>query len=106
MKNLASMAVPICVRDREKAPPSNRWNDWCQNALYQALSEMPTGRLHVQCFDGSEAVFGTRQPGPEARIQIRSPAFFSRCVLSADIGFGESYVAGDWDSPDLTGVLA
>ena len=31
--------------------------------------------------------------------------FFRRLGASGLIGFGESYMAGDWDSPDLTGVL-
>lgn len=32
--------------------------------------------------------------------------FFRRCVLTGDIGFGEAYVDGDWDTPDLTAVIA
>ncbi|MGP3751353.1 class I SAM-dependent methyltransferase [Streptomyces sp. IBSNAI001] len=39
-------------------------------------------------------------------MEIREPdAFFRRIGASGLIGFGESYMAGEWDSPDLVGVL-
>ena len=36
----------------------------------------------------------------------RPREFFRRFGASGLIGFGESYMAGDWDSADLTGLLA
>jgi cyclopropane-fatty-acyl-phospholipid synthase len=33
-------------------------------------------------------------------------AFFARCVLAGDIGFAEAYLDGDWETPDLTAVIA
>ncbi|MET4670120.1 cyclopropane-fatty-acyl-phospholipid synthase [Streptomyces sp. PvR018] len=39
-------------------------------------------------------------------MDIRDPdAFFRRIGASGLIGFGESYMAGEWDAPDLVGVL-
>ncbi|MEU1349821.1 class I SAM-dependent methyltransferase [Streptomyces sp. NPDC005795] len=39
-------------------------------------------------------------------MDIRDPAtFFRRIGDDGLIGFGESYMAGEWDSPDLVGVL-
>lgn len=39
-------------------------------------------------------------------MEIRRPdAFFRRIGASGLVGFGESYMAGEWDSPDLVGVL-
>ncbi len=35
----------------------------------------------------------------------RPGEFFRRFGASGLIGFGESYMAGDWDSADLTGLL-
>jgi len=45
--------------------------------------------------------------GPDAPIMIlhRPRDFFRRLGASGLIGFGESYMAGDWESADLTGVL-
>ncbi|MBT2378536.1 cyclopropane-fatty-acyl-phospholipid synthase [Streptomyces sp. CB00316] len=39
-------------------------------------------------------------------MDIRDPdAFFGRIGASGLIGFGESYMAGEWDAPDLVAVL-
>ena len=45
--------------------------------------------------------------GPAAPVMdLHRPAeFFRRFGASGLIGFGESYMAGEWDSPDLTGLL-
>ena len=32
--------------------------------------------------------------------------FFKRCVLFGDVGFGEAYVDGDWDTDDITAVIS
>jgi cyclopropane-fatty-acyl-phospholipid synthase len=56
--------------------------------------------LWVRLPDGRS--YGTGGPV----IELRRPAdFFRRVGASGLIGFGESYMAGDWDSPDLTGLL-
>jgi len=36
---------------------------------------------------------------------VRPDLFFSRLGAQGNIGFGEAYMAGDWDSPDLAAVL-
>ncbi|MFL6162222.1 MAG: class I SAM-dependent methyltransferase [Jatrophihabitantaceae bacterium] len=42
--------------------------------------------------------------GPELRL-IRPEHFYRRLAAGGLIGFGESYMAGDWTSDDLAGVL-
>jgi hypothetical protein len=32
--------------------------------------------------------------------------FFKRCVLFGDVGFGEAYVDGDWETDDITKVIS
>src|SRR6202012_4701874 len=45
--------------------------------------------------------------GPAAPVMVlpRPREFFRRFGASGLIGFGESYMAGDWDCADLTGLL-
>jgi cyclopropane-fatty-acyl-phospholipid synthase len=45
--------------------------------------------------------------GPEAPVMMvhNASAFFTRLGSGGLIGFGESYLAGDWDCTDLTGLL-
>ena len=59
--------------------------------------------LRVRVPDGS--LRGAGGPGtPVMRIH-RPREFFRRIGASGLIGFGESYMAGEWDSPDLTALL-
>jgi cyclopropane-fatty-acyl-phospholipid synthase len=39
-------------------------------------------------------------------MRIRSRRMFDRLGVAGKIGFGEAYMAGEWDSDDLPGVLA
>ncbi len=76
---------------------------------------MKRGRLRVELPDGSVRLFGAPDqavppalaPGVEgsASLSVLRPVFFSRCLLYGDIGFAESYLDGDWDTPDLTALL-
>ena len=78
----------------------------CRSLVFRALSPMRHGRLTMHLNDGSTQVFGGGEDGLAAEMFVRSPRFFRHCVLHADVGFGETYQDGDWDSPDLLAVIA
>ncbi|MDD7941327.1 cyclopropane-fatty-acyl-phospholipid synthase [Actinomycetospora lutea] len=63
-----------------------------------AVTRLP---MHLVWPDGS--VEGDTA-GPALRL-IRPEAFFTRLGRQGLIGFGEGWMVGDWDSPDLVGVL-
>jgi cyclopropane-fatty-acyl-phospholipid synthase len=44
-------------------------------------------------------------PGPDGRLIVRDFRFVNRVLAGADIGFGEGYMAGEWDTPDLAALL-
>jgi cyclopropane-fatty-acyl-phospholipid synthase len=44
-------------------------------------------------------------PSGPAMAVADPAAFFTRLGREGKIGFGEAYMAGDWDAPDLVGVL-
>jgi cyclopropane-fatty-acyl-phospholipid synthase len=82
-----------------------------RGAVVAALGRMGRGRLRLDLPGGATAQFGA---GPEAlplgvagsaRIRVRREAFFRKCVLSGDIGFAESYIDGDWTTPDMVAVI-
>ncbi|MEN9574700.1 MAG: hypothetical protein RL514_2555 [Verrucomicrobiota bacterium] len=66
---------------------------------------MSQGCLHVTMPDGSTRRFG-RAPDITAHLRILRPSFFKRCVLYGDIGFGEAYEDGDWETDNLTDVIS
>lgn len=68
------------------------------------LSKMPLGKALISLPDGSEMAIGNGE-GISCHIRIQNPVFFRRCVLYGDIGFGEAYVDGDWDTDSITNVI-
>lgn len=67
---------------------------------------MPLGCLNLEMPDGSKRVFGDPSAKIRAQIRIVRPEFFKRCVLYADIGFGEAYVDGDWETDDIAAIIS
>lgn len=76
-----------------------------QRAIEQALARMTLGCLQVTLPGGFTRRFG-HAPEVTATLRINRPEFFKRCVLYGDIGFGEAYVDGDWDTDNLPALLA
>ncbi len=89
---------------------------WARAALLRALGELRRGHLRVDLPDGAAVEFGSAQDaagrrlplGLSARAQltVRREAFFKKCFWAGDIGFAESYIDGDWTTPDLPALLA
>lgn len=69
-----------------------------------ACERIEVGRLRVRTPEGSLHTFGG--PGPEAEMQIRDWAAVSALLARGDIGVGEGYVAGLWDTPELEPLVA
>ena len=87
-----------------------------RRAVLGALRDLKLGRLRLE-LPGGETVLLGRPAGAalpalpldipgEAVIRVRREAFFKKCVLSGDIGFAEAFIDGDWDTPQLTAVIA
>jgi cyclopropane-fatty-acyl-phospholipid synthase len=71
-----------------------------------ALRGVEQGTLEVTLPEGGGFTAGRPAPGvAAARLEIRDPAFFTRVATGGDIGLGESYVHGEWATPDLPGLL-
>ena len=64
-------------------------------------------RLPVRVQLGREAIVGGAATDPTAPLMIldRPDAFFEAVGANGLIGFGESYMAGDWHAEDLGGLL-
>jgi cyclopropane-fatty-acyl-phospholipid synthase len=74
--------------------------------VLDSLKAMKWGSLEMTLPDGQRLVFGGLYKGLQARIEVRDDAFFRRCTLFGPIGFGESHMLGEWDTPDITKVIA
>jgi len=93
---------------------ASRRTSFAENAVLSAFAAMPRGRLVLELPDGTSQTFGqpdltprTVAPGVAdcATLRVRRDAFFQKCLLHGDIGFAESFIDGDWETPDLTAVV-
>jgi cyclopropane-fatty-acyl-phospholipid synthase len=77
-----------------------------ENIVLRHLARMDKGRLELELPDGSRLTIGDDPDIVKARIRICDEAFYLRCILYGDIGFGEAYVDGLWDTNDITAVIS
>jgi cyclopropane-fatty-acyl-phospholipid synthase len=55
---------------------------------------------------GRELSIEGEKKGPQARLIIHDFRFMRRVLSAGDIGFAEGFMAGEWDTPDLSALLA
>ena len=70
----------------------------------QMLQSLQTGGLQLTLPDGHRLRFG-KDDGPQAQLQLHNWQVFGAALRSGDIGFAESFINGDWETPDLTALL-
>jgi cyclopropane-fatty-acyl-phospholipid synthase len=76
-----------------------------EKLVLNLLSGMPFGRLELTLPSGEQLQLGNGDGNVTAAVRIHKQSFFKRCVLFGDIGFGEGYVDGDWDTDSITDVI-
>src|SRR3954462_4751628 len=87
---------------------------WLQGAVLNTFAPMRRGRLRLELPDGTVREFGAAEAAAptsaagisaSAYLKVLRPAFFTKCAFYGDIGFAESYIDGDWETPDLTALI-
>ena len=93
--------LPVTWRDPElrHAPAAFR------TALRVAVENWAVGALTFVLPSGKPLRIDGKTAGPDAVIRIHDYRFIRRALASGDIGFAEGYMAGEWDTPDLSAVL-
>jgi cyclopropane-fatty-acyl-phospholipid synthase len=74
-------------------------------AIARMLFTAVASRLKVQVRFPDGRLLAAAGPGSPTMYLWRPADFFRRVGAGGLIGFGESYMAGDWDSDDLAGLL-
>jgi len=72
-------------------------------AVLAGLGKLRDGALIVHLPDGTNRKFGNHDALP-GELTVHRWRFFSRLLRGADTGAGESYVDGDWSTPDLVAL--
>jgi cyclopropane-fatty-acyl-phospholipid synthase len=72
--------------------------------VFKLLQKLRHGSLTVQLPNGSMQRFGG-DALPHATLALHNWNVCAAALKSGDIGFAESYIAGDWTTPNLTELL-
>jgi cyclopropane-fatty-acyl-phospholipid synthase len=73
--------------------------------VLSAAIALPKGSLVVNLPDGRKVKVGGNAPGPDAEVTLKNWKLPGRAFSGGTIGVAESYMDGDWDSPDVTSFL-
>jgi cyclopropane-fatty-acyl-phospholipid synthase len=90
--------APLYASLPESAPAAAR-------VVFSLLGGLTEGTLDVQLPNGGLMHFGVADRGPRAAIRLHNWNVCGAALKSGDIGFAESFIAGDWTTPDLAALL-
>jgi cyclopropane-fatty-acyl-phospholipid synthase len=74
-------------------------------ALLALARRLRRGSLEIVLPDGELVDIAGGEPGLSARIELKNGRVVRRYAFKGALGFAESFVDGDWDSPDLAKLL-
>ncbi len=77
---------------------------FARKAVFRMLENVRHGALELICPERTY-LFGQGGTGLRASIAVHDERFFSRVLWGGDDAAGDSYMDGDWTSPDLVAVV-
>jgi len=83
----------------------NAFHNLLRNRIINTLKRATRGELKLGFASGEQHRFVGKKTGPRASMHIRDAHCLTDIALQGDIGLGESYEMGQWDSPDLTALF-
>ena len=75
----------------------------CMAMVERHLQKIRKGHLIVELPEGVEKHYG--DDSTPKHFKVKRYSFFTRLIAGGNIGMGEAWMANDWESEDLTGVL-
>ena len=73
--------------------------------LLGLLAQLRSGHLKLTLPNQEVKEFGNKSDELHAEIQVLDWSVFKQVLSHGDIGFAESYIRGEWNTPDLQAVL-
>ena len=87
------------------AHPTTRPTTRRVRRLTEIGTRLRAGTLTLILPNGERLVFRGSEPGVEATFQVNRARIMRRFLLGGHLAFGEAYVDGDWDTPDVAALL-
>jgi len=73
--------------------------------FFRLLIRIEKGALYAQMPNGQQVCIDSENEGPECRVVLHNWSLLRRVIFGGTIGVAESYMDGDWDSPDISQML-
>ena len=72
---------------------------------FRTLADMACGTLEFVGPDGDTVTHTGPLPGPSVRFAVHDWSVLQRAAARGDIGLGEDYIAGGWDTDDVEALI-
>ena len=79
---------------------------YIEKSWLKALAALEYGRLEFIAPNGEVTIAQGRLPGPQARFHIHEWDVLRRIMARGDIGLGEEYIAGTWDTDSVERLVS
>ena len=81
-------------------------DSYIEKSWRKALAALEYGELEFIAPNGEVSVARGREPGPRALFKIREWDVLRRIMARGDIGLGEEYIAGSWDTDSVERLVS
>ncbi|MEQ8665783.1 MAG: cyclopropane-fatty-acyl-phospholipid synthase family protein [Rhodospirillales bacterium] len=78
---------------------------WLERRLIARLRNVRFGSMRLTLPSGARIRVDGDHPGPQCDVVLRSPMLLFRLMGSGDLGLAEGYMAGEFDTEDLSDLL-
>lgn len=97
MTQSASLTLPARA-------PRTAWQRFARRAVFSQLQKLHTGSLTI--IEGNEQhFFGHPASALSAMMVVQDASCYGDILVNGSIGAAESFMTGDWDTPDLTALV-
>ncbi len=92
--------APISAMTIRRIPPTFVQRQGMK-VIEDLVSRIEKGSLQIVRTDGVVKTFGEEASPRAACVMVNDNRFYSRLLIGGEVGFGEAFVDGFWDSDDL-----
>ena len=81
-------------------------SSFVESSWRRAISGIEHGTLEFIAPNGEVTLVTGQKPGPRARFEVHSWDVLRRIMARGDIGLGEEYIAGSWDTDNVENLVS
>ena len=81
-------------------------SSFVERSWRRAISGIEQGTLEFVAPNGEVTTVTGPRPGPKARFEVHSWDVLRRIMARGDIGLGEEYIAGSWDTDNVENLIS